>query len=113
MHPLAEKIQSRFPEGFLSANEWRGDLAISVKREALHEVCTYIRRDPEMDCDYMVHVSSVDWPDEAERFEVVYEVYSIRKRHRIRIKTRVPEQDCRVDSLVDLWMGADFMEREV
>ena len=49
MHPIAEKIQSRFPEGFLSANEWRGDLAISVKREALHDVCEYIRKDPEMD----------------------------------------------------------------
>ena len=49
----------------------------------------------------------------AERFEVVYEVYSIRKRHRIRIKTRVPEHDCRVDSMTDIWMGADFMEREV
>jgi NADH-quinone oxidoreductase subunit C len=113
MHPIAEKIQGRFPEGFLSSNEWRGDLAISVKREALHDICAYIRTDPELDCDYMVHVSSVDWPDEAERFEVVYEVYSIRKRHRIRIKTRVPEHDCQVDSMVDLWMGADFMEREV
>ena len=55
----------------------------------------------------------VDWPDDEERFEVVYEVYSIRKRHRIRIKTRVPEHDCLVDSMTDLWMGADFMEREV
>ena len=66
-----------------------------------------------MDFDYIVHVSSVDWPDDEERFEVVYEFYSIRKRHRIRLKTRVPESDCVVDSLTDLWKGADFMEREV
>ena len=66
-----------------------------------------------MDFDYIVHVSSVDWPDDEERFEVVYEFYSIRKRHRIRLKTRVPESDCIVDSLTDLWKGADFMEREV
>ena len=66
-----------------------------------------------MDFDYIVHVSSVDWPDDEERFEVVYELYSIRKRHQIRIKTRVPESDCFVDSLTDLWKGADFMEREV
>jgi NADH-quinone oxidoreductase subunit C len=43
----------------------------------------------------------------------VYEVYSIRRRHRIRFKTRVPESDCEVDSLTDVWKGADFMEREV
>jgi NADH-quinone oxidoreductase subunit C len=66
-----------------------------------------------MDFDYIVHVSSVDWPDDEERFEVVYEFYSIKKRHRIRLKTRVPEADCVVDSLTDLWKGADFMEREV
>ncbi len=113
MHAIAEKIQARFPEGFVSAKEWRGDLAISVKREAIHDVCTYLRRDPDMDCDYFVHVSSVDWPDDEERFEVVYEVYSIRKRHRIRVKTRVPEHDCILDSMTDLWLGADFMEREV
>jgi NADH-quinone oxidoreductase subunit C len=66
-----------------------------------------------MDFDYIVHVSSVDWPDDEERFEVVWEFYSIRKRHRIRLKTRVPESDCVVDSLTDLWKGCDFMEREV
>ena len=52
-------------------------------------------------------------PDDEERFEVVYNFYSIRKRHRIRLKTRAPESDCIVDSLTDLWKGADFMEREV
>lgn len=113
MHQLAEIIQQRFPDGFLQANEWRGDIALTVKREAIHDVCRFLRDDPAMDFDYMIHVSSVDWPDEEERFEVVYEVYSIRHRHRIRIKTRVPEKDCYVDSMTDIWKGADFMEREV
>jgi|GEM_PF-6091236 len=52
-------------------------------------------------------------PVQEERFEVVWEFYSIRKRHRIRLKTRAPESDCVVDSLTDIWKGADFMEREV
>lgn len=113
MHSLAEKIQQEFPNGFVKAVEWRGDIAVIVKREFLHDIAKYVHDDPDMDCDYMVHVSSVDWPDDEERFEVVYEVYSIRKRHRIRLKTRVHESDCIVDSLTDLWKGADFMEREV
>jgi len=113
MHPLAERIQQKFPDGFLQAVEWRGDLAITVTRDCLHRVARLLRDDPEMDFDYIVHVSSVDWPDDGERFEVVYEVYSIRHRRRIRFKTRVPESDCVVDSLTDVWKGADFMEREV
>ncbi|HEX5645832.1 MAG TPA: NADH-quinone oxidoreductase subunit C [Nitrospira sp.] len=113
MHQLAQRIQDEFPVGFVGATEWRGDVAVTVTRDRLHDIAQFLRDEPGMDFDYIVHVSSVDWPDEEERFEVVWEFYSIRKRRRIRLKTRVPESDCIVDSLVDLWRGADFMEREV
>jgi NADH-quinone oxidoreductase subunit C len=113
LQQLAERLREHFADGYVKAVEWRGDLAITVTRDKLHEVAQFLRDDPAMDFDYIVHVSSVDWPDDEERFEVVYEFYSIRKRQRIRLKTRVPEADCVVDSLTDLWKGADFMEREV
>ena len=113
MHRLAERIQREFPKSFLEAKEWRGDLAVTVARDGVHDVARFLHDDPDMDFDYIVHVSSVDWPDDPERFEVIWEVYSIRKRQRIRLKTRVPESDCDVASLTDIWKGADFMEREV
>lgn len=113
MHQLATRIQESFSDGFVGATEWRGDVAVTVTRDKLHDVAKFLRHEPGMDFDYIVHVSSVDWPDDQERFEVVWEFYSIRKRHRIRLKTRVSESDCVVDSLTDLWKGADFMEREV
>jgi NADH-quinone oxidoreductase subunit C len=113
MHQLATRIQESFSDGFVGATEWRGDVAVTVTRDKLHDVAKFLRYEPGMDFDYIVHVSSVDWPDDEERFEVVWEFYSIRKRHRIRLKTRVSESDCVVDSLTDLWKGADFMEREV
>ncbi|MBX3330755.1 MAG: NADH-quinone oxidoreductase subunit C [Nitrospira sp.] len=113
MHPLLQRIQQTFSVGVTGLAEWRGDVAVTVSRDKLREVAQFLRNDPGMDFDYIVHVSSVDWPDDEERFEVVWEFYSIRKRHRIRLKTRVPESDCVVDSLTDLWKGADFMEREV
>lgn len=113
MHPLLQRIQQTFSVGISGLAEWRGDVAVTVSRDKLHELAQFLRNDPGMDFDYIVHVSSVDWPDDEARFEVVWEFYSIRKRHRIRLKTRVPESDCVVDSLTDLWKGADFMEREV
>ncbi|MGC4096635.1 MAG: NADH-quinone oxidoreductase subunit C [Nitrospira sp.] len=113
MHPLLQRVQQTFSVGVTDVSEWRGDAAVTVSRDKLREVALFLRNDPGMDFDYIVHVSSVDWPDDEERFEVVWEFYSIRKRHRIRLKTRVPESDCVVDSLTDLWKGADFMEREV
>ena len=93
--------------------EYRGEVTAIVTRESIHGVCAFLRDDLEMACGYIVHVRSVDWPNDPERFEVVYEVYSIPKRHRIRVKTRVPEFDPRLDSMVDIWKGAEFMEREV
>ena len=113
MNPLLQRIQQTFSIGVTGLAEWRGVVAVTVSRDKLHEVAQFLRDDPGMDFDYIVHVSSVDWPDDEERFEVVWELYSIRKRHRIRLKARVPESDCVVDSLTDLWKGADFMEREV
>src|SRR3989442_8908251 len=82
MHPDAQKVQQAFPEVVQNAVEWRGDLTIHVKRERLHGVCRYLHDDPGLDYDYIVHVSSVDWPDHPERFEVVYEFYSIRRKQR-------------------------------
>jgi NADH-quinone oxidoreductase subunit C len=113
MHPTAEKIQQKFPEAFVSWKEWRGDLAVTIRKDAVIPVSRYLHDDPEMDFDYIVHVSSVDYPDDEERFEVVYEFYSIRRRQRIRVKARVTEEDPTIDSVTGIWKGAEFMEREV
>lgn len=110
---IVERIQQKYPDAVTKVVEWRGDLAVTVARDRLHDVARLLHEDPELDFDYIVHVSSVDWPEDEERFELVYELYSIRKRHRIRLKARVPETDCEVESLTDIWKGAEFMEREV
>ncbi|HEY5648113.1 MAG TPA: NADH-quinone oxidoreductase subunit C [Nitrospiria bacterium] len=113
MNPTAEKIKSKFPEAFVSAKEWRGDLAVTVRKESVAEVCRYLHDDPEMNFDYIVLISSVDYPDDEERFEVVYEFYSIPRKARIRIKARLPEEDPVVGTITGIWKGADFLEREV
>ena len=52
------------------------------------------------------------WPGRVPRFDVVYHFYSTRDFVRIRLKTRVPEADPTVDSLITLYGSAHFMERE-
>ncbi len=47
------------------------------------------------------------------RFEMVYHLFSVAKRHRIRIKARVSEQSAEIDSVVEIYPSADWMEREV
>jgi len=62
--------------------------------------------------DMMLDVTAVDWPADALRFEVVVHLYSTRDLVRVRLKTRVPEAEPLIDSLVSLYGAAAFMERE-
>ena len=112
MNPASQKIQEKFPDFFVEAKEAFGELTVTVKREKIVEVCRFLHDDPALDFDHITEVCSVDFPNETPRFEVVYHFYSIRKNHRIRVKARVPEDDCTIDSITGIWKGADFMERE-
>ena len=62
--------------------------------------------------DLLLDVTAVDWPSREPRFDVVYHFYSTVHLARVRLKTRVPEADPSVDSLVSLYGSARFMERE-
>ena len=62
--------------------------------------------------DLLLDVTAVDWSQEALRFEVVYHFYSTVTFRRLRVKTRVPESQPVVDSLVELYGAARFAERE-
>jgi len=62
--------------------------------------------------DIFLDVTAVDWLGQALRFEVVHHFYSTTHRLRVRLKTRVPEADPTVDSLLPLYGAAAFMERE-
>ncbi len=112
-HALAKKIQLDTSESYRGATLFRGDLSVHIKREGLLQVCRLLKIDPTLDFDYPVHITSVDYPNDPERFEVVYEFFSIKKKHRIRLKTRVPEDDCTIESVTSIWAGANFLEREV
>ncbi|MHB1605217.1 MAG: NADH-quinone oxidoreductase subunit C [Leptospirales bacterium] len=113
MHPTAESLEKRFSGVFLGSRESLGDLSIYVKPDGALELFRALHERPEFSYDYIVDVTSVDYPMDPERFEVVYILYSIPRRHRIMVKIRIPEENPVVDSVVGIWKGAEFMEREV
>jgi len=111
MHSIFQKVCALFPDAVVG--EARGELSIVVQREKVVPVCRFLHDDPTLDFDHITDVTAVDFPNEAPRFEVVYHFYSIEKRHRVRLKARVPEEDCHIDSICSIWRGANFLEREV
>jgi NADH-quinone oxidoreductase subunit C len=111
---LAAALRERFGEAVLGAEEFRGDLAVTVARERLHEVLETLRRDPALDFAFLADLTVVDWllPGRLPRFEVVYHLYSFSIHRRIRVKAPVPEDDRSVPTATDVWKGADWLERE-
>jgi NADH/F420H2 dehydrogenase subunit C len=113
MYSIAEKIQTQFPGHFIEAQEAFGELTVQIRRAGIVDVCRFLRDDPHLGFDHITDICSVDYPEDEERFEVIYHFCSIRNRNRIRLKARVPEEDCIIDSITGLWHGANFLEREV
>lgn len=113
MHPLAQKIKDRFPKDFLDAEEFRGDATVSVKPERIAEMARVLHDDGELAFDHLSDLFSVDFPERPDRFEVVYQLNSLQKNHRLRLKTRIAEEPCEIDSVSSVWRAAVFLEREV
>lgn len=107
-------LRSRLGDAILDVHAFRGDDTIVISRERLTEIVGFLKRDPELDLSFLTDITAVDYlGKKSPRFEVVYHLYSLKARHRLRVKVPVPEEDPVVDTLVPLWKGADWLEREV
>jgi NADH-quinone oxidoreductase subunit C len=88
-----------------------------VDREHVRPVLASLKEDPELAFDFLADVTVVDHlllevPEVRERFAVIYQLNSLAWNHRYRVKARVPGDDPRVSSVVDLWSSALWGERE-
>ena len=103
---IAHRIEQEFPGAVAEAISE----AAVVKADALVEVCTYLRDDPELDFRYLVSLTAVDRLD---HFEVVYHLQSIRPNRFTVLKVKTYErQEPEVPSVVSVWWGANLQERE-
>ncbi len=90
----------------------RGELTIRVGRAAIVRVLTFLRDDAKCQFSQLIDICGVDYPERAERFEVVYHLLSMNKNTRIRVKVAASD-DTPVPSVVSIFPCADWLEREV
>ena len=106
-------VKARFPEAVVSDHAWRGDDTLVLRKEHLVAVARFLKDDPDMAMNMPVDVCGVDYLGFKEpRFEVVYHLHSLTKKHRVRLKVEVPEDDLHVPTLIGVWRGVDWFERE-
>ncbi len=110
---IVKRIKNKFPDEVLWFRCFREECDITVKKDKIREILTYLKNTPTLDFNYLIDLTAVDYLGFREpRFDVVYHLMSIKYRHRLRIKAQVPEQACCISSICDIWNTAEWFERE-
>ncbi len=109
--PALRRLIDDCEDAVLSTHANLGDASASVDRSQIADVLGVLR--DEADFEMLMDVTAVDYLGETPRFEVVYHLYSLERNERIRIKTRVPEDDAKIATATALYASANWMEREI
>jgi len=126
-HPSLPVIKAAFPNVKLLATEFRGQTTLVLPPDALHAVMRHLRDDPECDYNFLCDITAVDYlgypAKQPGRFAVVHLLLSHTHNRRLTVKTYLdpsldtsgiePDPTLIVDSVTDIWPGAEWMEREV
>lgn len=106
------KLRERFPEAILSAKSFRNEITVVVTPSEIVRVCRHLKEDPDLRYDFLSDLTAVDRLREHPRFEVVYHLYSLQFKRRVRLKVLVEEGEA-APSVTPVWGTADWHEREV
>jgi NADH-quinone oxidoreductase subunit C len=112
-HPAVARLRSWNPAAVEGAKFDRDELSIYVGRSSLREACALLRDDPNCPFNFLSDVTCVDWHPREPRFEVIYQLLSIPKKERVRLKVRLGSDSPAVESVTSVWPAANFFEREV
>ena len=106
------RLKEKYPDSVLESAEFRGELTLVVKKEDIVSVCRFLRDDPELSFNFLSDLTAVDRSGRELRFDVIYNLYSIDKNHRLRLKVKAGENEL-VPSVTSVWNNANWFEREV
>ncbi len=126
-HPLFKVVREAFPDRKFRATEFRGQSTLIVEPKDLHEVLAFLKSDPRCAFDFLSDVVGIDYLNYPTpmpgRFSVVYNLVSYGRDDRFFVKTflnpsmptdgTAEDPALWVDSVCDLWAGAEWPEREV
>jgi NADH-quinone oxidoreductase subunit C len=112
-HPAVRELRATIPDAIVDMVRFRDETTIHVRRELLREVCGFLRDHEQLSFNFLTDLTAVDMLRlrSEPRFDVVALLYSLKNRVRLRIKAGCNDGEP-VPSLVPLWNGANWLERE-
>ena len=111
LNALRDSLARQFDGKILSHDNQHGELTVAIQRDALLDICTWLKASPSYAFTMLIDITALDNPAEIERFTVVYNLLSLTSNLRIRLKITTDEATP-VASVVDIWKAAGWFERE-
>jgi NADH-quinone oxidoreductase subunit C/D len=112
LETIRAALLARLPEGSVERQDGLDQPTWIVRCDVLAAVCRELKENPATQFDMLLDLAGVDFPDRVERFEAVYHLYSVQRGARIRLKVPMKEDEIVLPSLLPVWRGADWPERE-
>jgi NADH-quinone oxidoreductase subunit C len=114
VNPSVELLRREFGGTIGRALESCGMTIVFVDPASVREVVGWLKETPGQDYNYLVDLTAVEYRDPERPIEVVYLLRALDRGEELRVKAELPKHDTlEIDSVVPLWHGADWMEREV
>ena len=109
---VLEAITREFPESVISSSEPYGMLTVEIKKDDIKKVIHYLK-DSTLEINFLTDVCGIHYPETPEKeIGVIYHLHNMMTNFRIRLKVFMTRENVEVDSLTELYAGANWMERE-
>ncbi|MGA3077355.1 MAG: NADH-quinone oxidoreductase subunit C [Bryobacteraceae bacterium] len=109
-HATAAALEAFDANAVVTARFDRDELTVEIVPEKIVSVCGFLKYDQGF--VRLSTVTGVDWYPAEPRFEVVYHLHSLDRNERLRVKCRLPGGHPEIDSVTEVWRGANWFERE-
>jgi NADH-quinone oxidoreductase subunit C len=104
------RLRAQFGDAIVNVSDAPGEPVVTVTRERHHDLVRFLRDEPEFAFDYCDFSSGVDYGEEG--VEIVTQLFSTSRHHRVRVKLRLAPDDLRYPTISDLYATANWHERE-
>lgn len=111
LQKTVDDLSENFSDKLVNVYQSSGDTFIVIKTDALLEICRHLKEN--LHYIYLSDVFGIDRYTSEERFEVVYNLLSLKYHQRVFVKVRCEEENPEVDSVSGIWKAANWFEREV
>jgi NADH-quinone oxidoreductase subunit C len=109
--PVAVALEAHDSAAITGGTYDFGQLALHIDPVKIVGVCQFLKGEQKF--SRLSAVTALDWYPVEPRFEIVYQLHSLERNERLRLKCRVSGENPEIDSVFGVWRGADWYEREI